>query len=76
VSARELEAIPVARGRLVQARRDDAIHRLGESQHMLDALAADASEREVDVEDVDAALDARNNAHAIAGEWIAQWRSH
>ena len=69
MTRRELEAIPVAAGQLVQAKRGAALERLIGAQRRLDQLAHEAGEL-----DVDAALDSYDDAQSLAGEWIADWR--
>jgi hypothetical protein len=75
MNAPELEAIPTAQGALVARKRDEAVRRLGASQRLLDELAERARDGALDADDVDAAIDARYDAHGIAGEWIATWRT-
>lgn len=72
---RELEAIPIARGELVERWRHQALRQLAAAQRQLDELANQARIKAVDVDDVDGAIDARYDAHAIAAEWITNWRS-
>jgi hypothetical protein len=72
MSARELETIPVARGRLVEVKRRAALELLVSAQRRLDQLANE--DGGLDVDDVDAALDSYDDAQALAGEWIADWR--
>ena len=74
MSLRELEAIPTAAGALVDRHQEDALHRLVAARRRLDQLADEARSPEIDVDQVDAALDAYDDAQALAGEWVAHWK--
>lgn len=74
MSLRELEAIPTAAGALVDHHQEDALHRLAVARRRLDQLADEARSPEIDVDQVDAALDAYDDAQALAGEWVAHWK--
>jgi len=74
VSLRELEAIPTAAGALVNRHQEDALCRLASARRRLDQLADEARSPEIDVDQVDAALDAYDDAQALAGEWVAHWK--